>query len=282
MVIDVSRCVGCYSCFLACRDEHDGKDHLPVAIAQPPTGHNWIDVREDERGSFPKIRVSQIPVPCLHCDEAPCIAAGGGAVYRRDDGIVLIDAAKSVGKRDIVPSCPHGVISWNEARNTPQKCTFCAHLLDDGWKAPRCVEVCPTQAIVFGDRDDPASEIAKLAAASPVEDLHPEYGLKPAVRYLALPKRFAAGEVVLADMTEIPAVGVRVSLHGEGEVLETHTDNYGDFVFEGLVDDVAYLLRIEHAGYRPHEQALYSPNDLNVGTIVLAVLEQAENEATYL
>ncbi len=277
MVIDVSRCVGCYSCFLACRDEHASDDHQPVAIAQPQTGQKWIDVREGERGAFPKIRVSHIPVPCLHCDEAPCISAGRGAVYRRDDGIVLIDTKKSVGQREIVPACPHGVIFWNEARNIPQKCTFCAHLLDDGWKEPRCVEVCPTQAIVFGDLDNPVSDIAKLTAAGRIEDLHPEYGLKPAVRYIGLPKRFAVGEVVLADLTEVPAEGVRVSLHGGGEVLATRTDNYGDFVFEGLADDVEYLLRIEHLGYRPHQQALRTLDDLNVGTIVLSVLGQAED-----
>ena len=204
MVIDVSRCVGCYSCFLACRDEHANNEHLPVAIAQPPTGHKWIDVREVERGSFPKIRVSHIPVPCLHCDEAPCIAAGGGAVSRREDGIVLVDVAKSVGKRDIVAACPEGVIFWNEARNTPQKCTFCAHLLDDGWKEPRCVEDVPDPSARLRRPGRSASEIAKLAAADPVEDLHPEYGLKRAVRYIGLPKRFVVGEVVLADMAEVP------------------------------------------------------------------------------
>jgi Fe-S-cluster-containing dehydrogenase component len=277
MVIDVGRCVGCYSCFLACRDEHAGNDHLPVAIAQPQAGQKWIDVREDERGSFPRIRLSHIPVPCLHCAEAPCIAAGGGAVYRRDDGIVLLDTEKSVGKREIVSACPHGVIFWNEARNIPQKCTFCAHLLDDGWKEPRCVEVCPTQAIVFGDLDDSASVVATLHAAERTEELHPEYGLKPAVRYIGLPQRFVAGEVVLGDKTEVPAEGVRASLSGGGEVLVTTTDNYGDFIFAGLEDEVQYTLRIEHSGYRPHQQALRTRNDLNVGTIELDFLGQAEN-----
>jgi len=277
MVIDVGRCVGCYSCFLACRDEHAGNDHLPVTIAQPQAGQKWIDVREDERGSFPRVRLSHIPVPCLHCDEAPCIAASGGAVYRRNDGIVLLDPEKSVGKREIVSACPHGVIFWNEAQNLPQKCTFCAHLLDDGWKEPRCVEVCPTQAIVFGDLDDSASLVAKLNAADRAEDLHPEYGLKPAVRYIGLPKRFVAGEVVLGDKTEVPTEGVRASLSGGGEVLATSTDNYGDFVFQELEDDVQYMLRIEHSGYRSHQQLLRTSNDLNVGTIVLDFLGRAEN-----
>ena len=58
-------------------------------------------------------------------------------------------------------SCPYRVIFWNEAANIPQKCTFCAHLLDDGWSEPRCVEACPTEALVFGDLDDPESAVSK-------------------------------------------------------------------------------------------------------------------------
>ena len=78
MVIDVGRCIGCYNCFLACRDEHAGNDHRPVAAAQPDAGHKWIEVRAHERGSFPKVKVSYVPVPCQHCAEAPCIGASDG------------------------------------------------------------------------------------------------------------------------------------------------------------------------------------------------------------
>src|SRR5208282_1135488 len=109
-------------------------------------------------------------------------------------------------------ACPYGVIFWNEARNIPQKCTFCAHLLDDGWKEPRCVEVCPTGALVFGDLSDPNSEISQLHRNNVVEDLHPEYGMKPLVSYLGLPRRFVAGEVAFADKMEVAAQGVRLNL----------------------------------------------------------------------
>lgn len=274
MVIDVSRCVGCYNCFLACRDEHDGNDHLPIAVAQPAAGQKWIDVREVERGSFPKMRLSHVPVPCLHCDDAPCVAAGGGdAVYRRDDGIVLIDPEKSAGKREIVSACPYGAIFWNEARNVPQKCTLCAHLLDEGWKEPRCVEVCPTQALIFGDLNDSTSRVTARRGTDRVEILHPEYGLRPAVRYIGLPTRFAAGEVALGDKPELPAEGVRVLLHGGDGVLTAHTDSYGDFAFEQLADNLEYTLRIEHPGYHPHEQTFHADNDMNVGTIVLEAIQ---------
>jgi Fe-S-cluster-containing dehydrogenase component len=269
MVIDTNRCTGCYSCFLACRDEHVGNAYSPITVAQPAAGHKWINVREQERGSFPRVRVSYLPLPCLHCEEATCISANpGGAVYRREDGIVIIDPVKAVGQREIVSSCPHRVIFWNEAENVPQKCTFCAHLLDEGRKEPRCVEVCPTQALVFGDLADANSAVSKLCETKAIEDLHPEYGLKPSVRYIGLPKRFLTGEIVFADNVAANAVGVGLSLHGGIRELTTVTDSYGDFIFEGLEDHIDLVLRVEFAGYRPQELRVRR-GTLDVGTIVM-------------
>lgn len=269
MVIDVGRCIGCYNCFLTCRDEHAGHDRPGISLAQP-AGQKWIDVRETERGSFSKVRVSHVPVPCLHCEDGRCLrAAAGGAVYRRPDGIVLIDPDKAAGRRELADACPYGVIFWNESRNLAQKCTLCAHLLDAGWKEPRCVEVCPTQAIVFGDLTDKTSAVAQSAAAAAIEDLHPEFNAKPAVRYIGLPKRFVAGEIAFADKTEMPAEGVRVLLARGGKVLTAATDNYGDFVFDGVDEDADYRLRVEHPGYTSRDLAVSTRTDVNVGTIVL-------------
>lgn len=270
MVIDVGRCVGCYSCFLACRDEHVGNDHLPISLAQPPAHHKWMEVREYERGSFPKVKVDYVPVPCLHCTHAPCIeAATGGAIYRRDDGIVLIDPDKAAGQRDLVVACPYRVIFWNEARNAPQKCTLCAHLLDQGWKEPRCAEVCPTRAIVFGDLADPESDVARLCASKSIEALHHEFETVPLVQHIDLPKRFLAGEVAFADDMDRPAQGVRVSMQNGTTSLSTHTDNYGDFEFNGLKEHAHYRIRIEHPGYRVREFAVPTRTDLNLGAIIL-------------
>lgn len=270
MVIDASRCVGCYNCFLACRDEHVGNDHHPVAIAQPETGQAWIEVREQERGSFPKVKVSYVPVPCLHCVDAPCIAAAkDGAVYRRDDGIVLIDPKKAVGQRELVSACPYRAIFWNEKENVAQKCTLCAHLLDGGEKAPRCAEACPTQAIVFGDTSDSKNEISKLRAARPVEQLQPARDLEPLVGYRGLPKRFVAGEVVFADKQQTPAESVAVSLRRRTQVLTAVTDNYGDFEFDGLEADAEYVLSVAHSGYRPRQLTLSTHHDINLGPVML-------------
>ena len=269
MVIDVDRCTGCFNCFLACRDEHAGNDHPPVSAAQPD-GHSWIKVRELERGSFSKVKVSYVPVPCLQCTDAPCMrAATGGAMVRRPDGIVIIDPDKAVGQRGIVSACPYGAVFWNEARNLPQKCTFCAHLLDDGWKEPRCVESCPVQALVFGDLDDPASDVARLRAERRIEALAPKPAAQPPVGYLGLPACFLAGEIVLGDRSEECPEGVPVRLRHRQQMVAVATDNYGDFKSNGLKPDAEYVLSIEHAGYEPRELRVDSDADPNVGTIVM-------------
>ncbi|MFC1846412.1 4Fe-4S dicluster domain-containing protein, partial [Chloroflexota bacterium] len=178
MVIDINKCCGCYNCFLACKDEHCEHEYPKYAAAQPMVGHFWMQVIEKERGNSTKIKLSYIPYTCMHCQDAACIkAAYNKAVYRRPDGIVIIDPVKAKGQKQLVSSCPYRVIYWNEELDLPQKCTFCAHLLDDGWKEPRCVELCPTGALIFGDMDDPNSEVAKLVASGNTEVLRPEYGL---------------------------------------------------------------------------------------------------------
>ena len=82
---------------------------------------------------------------CAQCKNPACTkAAEDGAVYKREDGIVMIDPVKAAGQKQIVNSCPYRVIFWNQEKNVAQKCTMCAHLLDEGYKTPRCVELCPT------------------------------------------------------------------------------------------------------------------------------------------
>ncbi|MEM2915548.1 MAG: 4Fe-4S dicluster domain-containing protein, partial [Candidatus Bathyarchaeia archaeon] len=115
MLVDVAKCIGCYNCWLACKDEHCGNEHQGYFVAQPETGHFWIKIIERERGKFPKVKMAFIPMLCMHCENAPCVrAAKDGAVYQRKDGIVIIDPKKAVGQREILTSCPYRVIYWNE------------------------------------------------------------------------------------------------------------------------------------------------------------------------
>lgn len=273
MIIDVDKCTGCYSCFLACKDEFCGNNYPGYSVSQPARGHYWMKLVSVERGTYPKVKLDYIPTPCLQCENGSCIeGAVNGAVYKRDDGIVIIDPEKAVGQKEIVSSCPYRVIYWNEEENVPQKCNFCAHLLDQGWKEPRCVETCPTGAIVFGDLDDPGSEISKKLAEGQIELLHPEYEMNPSVCYMGLPKRFIAGEVVFADKMDECALNVKVTLSDGSKEITAMTDHFGDFEFEGLDSNKSVTIKLEYSGYSPKEIQVKTIKDINLGEIVLEAL----------
>lgn len=269
MIIDITKCTGCYNCFLSCRDEFAGNDYPGYAAGQPMTGMNWMRVTEKERGQYPKVKVNYTPMPCMHCENAGCIkVAQNNAVYRRPDGIIIIDPVKAKGQKQIVNGCPYRKIEWNEEKEIPQKCILCAHMLDKGEKVPRCVEACPTGALMFGDLDDPKSEIAKAVASGKTEVPHPEYGLKEKVRYIGLPKKFVAGTVIFGDVDEV-AAGINISLSGNGDSQTTKTNGFGDFEFEGLADNTDYTVKIEAKGYAPKSIKTKTSKDIYLGEIVL-------------
>jgi Fe-S-cluster-containing dehydrogenase component len=282
MVIDVTRCNGCYNCFIACKDEFCGNDHLPYSLAQPMMGQQWMRIIEKERGVFPKVKVAYTPVACMHCGKPSCVAAAqDNAVYQRDDGLVLIDPVKAAGKKELLTSCPYRLIFWNEGAQVPQKCTLCAHLLDAGYKEPRCVEACPTGALVFGDLDDADSEVSWLLASRRTEALRPEYGLEDKVRYLGLPRRFVAGSVVLGDTDEC-AVGVPVLLQELQDADHEHTvmtDAFGDFEFEGLAAGQSYTVRVAAPGYDEQTYTVTTTIDVYLGDIILQKTVQPFRQA---
>ncbi len=265
MVVDITKCNGCFNCQIACKDEHVDNDWSPYAKPQPDMGHFWMRTELVERGQCPRVKVAYIPTPCMHCQDAPCVKdSPKGTVYQRDDGIVIIDPEKSKGKKQIVKTCPYNTIYWNQELKISQKCTFCAHLLDQGWKEPRCVEACPTGALTFGELND----LKKLIKERKAEALHPEFGLKPNVYYIGLPKRFVAGTVVFGDSDEC-AENVSIALTAQGSKKTIKTNNYGDFEFEGLEADKKFTVKLEHPGYAPQEIKVKTKKDLYLGDIVL-------------
>ena len=269
MLIDVTRCSGCHNCFLACRDEHYGNDYPGYSAAQPLNGQFWMQMKEVEGGKYPRPRLNYIAIPCQHCQNAPCIdAAKDGAVYRREDGIVMIDPEKAKGQDQIVASCPYRVIYWNADLHLPQKCGLCAQRLDTGDKQPRCVESCPTGAMAYGDLDDPESEISKRLKEVSPEVFHPEYGTDPLVTYAGLPGRMVAGEVVV-EGSDVCAAGVKVTLQGDGVSLETASKTFGDFEFERLPQGKTFKLTVAADGYRPQVFDVKTHTDVDLGEVVL-------------
>jgi len=238
MIVDVSRCDNCRNCFLATKDEHIGNDFSDYAAAQAPSGHRWVDIRKKERGSWPIIESSYFPVMCNHCDNAPCMhAAKGGAVRKRDDGIVIIDPVKSKGQRQVVDACPYGAVFWNEEKSIPQAWIFDAHLLDQGWKKTRMEQVCPLNVLESMKVED--AEMRDIAKTQGLEVLQPELGTNPRVYYKNLhliTTCFVAGSVsVEVDGVEECAEGVEVILTQNGtEIAQTFTDTFGEFKIDRL------------------------------------------------
>ena len=271
MIIDVNKCNGCYNCFLACKDEYTGNDYPGYSAALPNDSKPFMKVIEKEMGVCPKVKVDYVAMPCLQCEDAQCVKmATEGEVYRRPDGIVMIDPEKAKGKREIVTYCPHRFITYNEAADVAQKCSFCVHLLENGAKEPRCAEACPSGAILFGDLDDPDSKISKAKAEAPTQELNASYGLKPNVVYRSLPGKLIAGEVILKDKQDACAEGAKVTLKGDGMEMSTTTDFLGDFEFKGLEAGKAFILTVEHDGYKSQTIDVKTDTDKNIGEVLLA------------
>jgi Fe-S-cluster-containing dehydrogenase component len=107
----------CYNCQIVCKDEHVSNDWSPYAKPQPDTGQFCVKVNEYVRGTVPKVKMSYIPVLCMHCDDAPCIQSCPieGGIYKRDDGLVIIDPKNCTGCMNCIDSCPFGCIYFNES-----------------------------------------------------------------------------------------------------------------------------------------------------------------------
>jgi Fe-S-cluster-containing dehydrogenase component len=270
MVIDITKCNACYSCFIACKDEYWENNYPPYSAAQPRHGQFWMDLVKKERGVCPWVKVAYIPVLCMQCDNAPCVkAAKNRAVYKRRDGIVIIDPQKAVGQRQIVDACPYHLIFWNEEKQLPQKCTFCVQRLEEG-KIPKCVQVCPSQALIFGDLEDPKSNVSKIVASGKTEALNPGRKAKPRVYYLGVPKLFIAGSVVYGDIDECAEeVSVALTNQSTGKSTKTSTNNFGDFEFDGLSAG-KYSAKFQCEGYAVKTVHVDLKTDKYLGVVNLA------------
>ncbi len=275
MVIDVAKCENCNNCLLACKDEFVDNDWPGYSLAQPDLGQKWITITGKERGQYPTIDVAYLPAPCQHCDNAPCIkAAKDGAINKRPDGIVIIDPVKARGQKSLVNACPYGAIWWNEEKNVPQKCTFCAHLLDNGWKQPRCVQSCPTGALSMRYVED--KEMQNIIAAEGLEVHEAKHNTAPHVYYKNLyrfNRCFIAGSVAIQVEGKdecANSAGVTLTRVPGETISECVTDNYGDFKFDNLEENSGnYIVDITYPGYENKTIEVDLKTSINIGTIFL-------------
>lgn len=271
MIIDVEKCEDCNNCLLACKDEFVGNEWPGYSRPQPNLGQKWMEVKRKERGTFPLIDVAYRPTTCMQCAEAPCIKVSEGAIYRRDDGIVIIDPDKSIGREDLVKSCPYKAIWWNEELKVPQKCTMCAHLKDQGWKEPRCVQVCPTGALRIVELSD--KELENLIKKEELEVINKEYGTNPQVYYKNLyrfDKCFVAGSVSLEKEGIVDcAENAKVLLYKDNAIIkETSTDNFGDFKLDKLNKNSGeYTLEVIYKDWDKKTLTVTVKDSINIGLI---------------
>jgi tetrathionate reductase subunit B len=181
MLVDQRRCIGCHSCSIACKSENN-----------VPLGYWRSWVKGIQRGVYPSAVNLFLRRLCNHCDVAPCVQVCPvqATVRREDDGVVVMYYGKCIGCGMCISACPYDARFFNPIRNTADKCDFCLSRIDNGLN-PACVEACPSRALVFGDIDDPGSEISKMLAAHGVTVLKAELGTKPKVFYIAADEALA-------------------------------------------------------------------------------------------
>jgi Fe-S-cluster-containing dehydrogenase component/formate-dependent nitrite reductase membrane component NrfD len=213
-VIDQRKCIGCHACTVACKEEN----RVPLGAFR-----TWV--KYVERGRYPDTRRYFAVLRCNHCDDAPCVTiCPTVALYRRPDGIVDFDDARCIGCKSCMQACPYDALYIDPATGTAAKCHYCAHRIEAGLE-PACVIVCPEQAIIAGDLDEPTSTIARLVATEQVQVRKPEQGTRPKVFYVGADagaltpslqrpvetymwSQRPAGELSLVDMVaSLPATG---------------------------------------------------------------------------
>ena len=199
MLIDVRRCIGCQACSVACKAEFD----VPLGKTR-----SWVEYVE--KGEYPNVSRSFLPRLCNHCEQPDCVdVCPTGATFKRDeDGIVVVDPDICIGCKYCIQACPYDVRFINPITGTADKCDFCLHRVAQGL-VPACVESCIGDARIFGDLNDPHSEVSKRIATNPVSVLRPGMGTEPNVYYIA------ADHADEADVEK--GQHVRVTTHREQE-----------------------------------------------------------------
>jgi tetrathionate reductase subunit B len=201
MGIEIDKCIGCNRCVEACKAENDVPQdpyhfrtwvekysilangevevdcistHPPNPEAPPPA-----EKRDVVRSFF-------VPKLCNHCAHPPCVqVCPVGATFATEDGVVIVDQKRCLGCRYCIQACPYGARFLNPRTKTADKCTFCYHRVVKGL-LPACVEVCPTQARVFGDLKSRASRLVRLQRMNKISVLKPDLNTKPKVYYSQL------------------------------------------------------------------------------------------------
>ncbi len=176
MVIDLRRCIGCQACSVACKAESD----VPLKVAR-----SWVEYTE--KGEYPNVGRTFLPRLCNHCSKPHCTrVCPTGATYKRpQDGIVVVDQGVCIGCLYCAQACPYTARFLNPVTRFVDKCDLCIHRVSNG-VVPSCVNTCQGRARIFGDLNDPTTEVSQIVAREPVQVIRRGMGTEPNVYYIGL------------------------------------------------------------------------------------------------
>lgn len=206
MLIDLNGCIGCQVCAMACKMAHN----LPTGIWRNrvlTVGGSYMDTAS---GEYPDVDMHWMPISCQHCTEPRCLDVCPTGATSKDEqtGIVRVDTQACIGCESCIAACPYdgvrqlidgepqyeveAVFGYEDEppaiANTVQKCDFCYNRIVNG-ETPACMELCPGRVRLYGDLDDPNSEIAQKIAEADAVQLLADQGTNPSVYYIDYAKK---------------------------------------------------------------------------------------------
>lgn len=198
IAINLDRCIGCHTCANACKMQNG----VPEGILWNRVMTEGCQIIDGAQGEYPNLTRTYLPLACQHCENPACQrVCPTGATYKDEMGRVEIDYEKCIGCRMCMAACPYNARSFNwdeptydpdfaygdklvpqRSRGVAEKCTLCKERTDVG-EVPMCVKCCPTRARVFGDLDDPDSEVSQIVVLRHGYQLLEEQGTRPQIHY---------------------------------------------------------------------------------------------------
>ena len=272
----VQLCIGCRTCMLTCKDVHGIPANNYSGQSAIANGREYYRIWpvDLEQGKYPYVVRNENIYRCMQCKNPACVPACPvpGALTQRKDGIVVVDTTKCNGCQKCIPACPYGALYYRADTKVVDKCDLCATLAGyiDSDNPPACVQACLTNALVFGDLDDPSSTIS-LEMSKYSTYTQPSPGMNPSVYYIY---HQAVMHATIVDASGTPISGATAVATDlvSGLTYSQISDSQGRFAIRKLNVGSSYSLAVTLAGYVPYSnmKIQLTSEYLDLGAVQLA------------